>query len=335
MNFPFPVLLCDIGGTNVRFAFQARPDAPLERALAFKTHEHSGLDAVLSLLFAHLSARPRSIVACVAGPVAERRVAMTNADWTIDGSLLAEKMGFAQGLLLNDFEAQALSLPVLRPEWVLPIGGLATSSRGIQLILGPGTGLGMAALAEVDSRYLALASEAGHMDLGPVSAEESAIWHHIDSAPLGRISAETILSGSGLQRLHRARFLAAKRPAPEFDEVEITMRALADPDKEEAHSVRLFWRLIARFAGDLALAFLARGGVTFSGGILPRLVPLLDVEDFRAHFENKAPYVELMRSIGTRLVIADDYVLTGMARLAEAPQNYSIDYASRAWRAFM
>lgn len=334
MNFPFPVLLCDIGGTNVRFAFQARPATPLERAPSFKTHDHSGLDTVLALLFPHLPAKPRSMIACVAGPVAGCRVAMTNADWTIDGARLAEKAGFAQGLLLNDFEAQALSLPVLRPDWILPIGGAAPSSRGIQLIMGPGTGLGMAALAQVDSRYLALASEAGHMDLGPIGTEETEIWSQIDGTPLGRISAETLLSGHGLVRLHRARCLSARRPPPEFDEVEITNRALADPDGEEAQSVRFFWRLVARFAGDLALAFLARGGVTFSGGILPRLTPLLDVEDFRAHFENKAPYADLMRSIGTRLILANEYVLTGMAHLAKAPQNYSIDYASRAWCAF-
>jgi glucokinase len=331
VNFPFPVLLCDIGGTNVRFAFQARPGMPLERAPAFKTHEHSGLDTVLSLLFPQLPARPRSMIACVAGPVAGRRVVMTNADWTIDGAHLAEHAGFAQGLLLNDFEAQALSLPVLRPDWILPIGSTPESSRGIQLIMGPGTGLGTAALVKVDSRYLALASEAGHMDLGPVSIEDTEIWRQIDSSPLGRISAETLLSGHGLIRLHRARCLAARQRPPKFDEVEITNQALANPDGEEAQSVRFFWRLVARFAGDLALAFLARGGVTFSGGILPRLTPLLDVEDFRAHFENKAPYTDLMRSIGTRLILANEYVLTGMAHLAEAPQNYSIDYASRTW----
>ena len=85
-------------------------------------------------------------------------------------------------------------------------------------------------------------------------------------------------------------------------------------------------------AGDLALAFLAKGGVTFSGGILPRIVEFCDPEKFRAAFENKAPYGEMMRAIGTRLIISEDAVLSGMAAIAAAPRNYAIDYANRAWR---
>jgi glucokinase len=77
---------------------------------------------------------------------------------------------------------------------------------------------------------------------------------------------------------------------------------------------------------------LAKGGVAFSGGILPRIVEFCDPEKFRAAFENKAPYGELLRGIGTRLIISEDAVLSGMAAIANAPRNYAIDYANRAWR---
>ena len=96
--------------------------------------------------------------------------------------------------------------------------------------------------------------------------------------------------------------------------------------------MRLCWTLTGRFAGDLALAFLAKGGVTFAGGILPRILDFCDPGDFRAAFENKAPYGDMMRAIGTRLILTEDAVLTGMAAIAAAPQNYAIDYANRAWR---
>ena len=40
----------------------------------------------------------------------------------------------------------------------------------------------------------------------------------------------------------------------------------------------------------------------------------------------------MMRAIGTRLIVTEDAVLTGMAAIAAAPQNYAIDYATRTWR---
>ena len=245
--------------------------------------------------------------------------------------MVAAKAGLDQGLLLNDFEAQAFSLPVLELGWVRPIGAFAPRP-GAQLVMGLGTGLGVAALLEIETRHFALASEAGHMGFGPLGAEETALWPHLDTGSLGRVCAETILSGPGLMRLHLARCMAAGEAAAESSEIALIERAHAQPGGEEAATLRLCWALTARFAGDLALAFLAKGGVTFSGGILPRIVAFCDPEKFRAAFEDKAPYGELMRAIGTRLIVAEDAVLSGMAAIANAPQNYVIDYAKRAWR---
>ncbi|MGH6823981.1 MAG: glucokinase [Methylocella sp.] len=331
MKFPFPVLICDIGGTNARFALVPAPGAPLAPGPHLKTKDFPGLEDAVAEAFEGLGAKPRSLIACAAGPVSGRAIKMTNADWMIDGAEVAAKAGLAQGLLLNDFEAQAFSLPVLEPGFVQPLGAFA-AKPGAQLILGLGTGLGVAALLEIESRHFALPSEAGHMGFGPLGAEETALWPHLDRGSLGRVCAETILSGPGLMRLHRARCMAAGEEAAESSEIVLIERAHAQPDGEEAATLRLCWALTARFAGDLALAFLAKGGVAFSGGILPRIVEFCEPADFRHAFENKAPYGEMMRAIGTRLVISEDAVLAGMAAIANAPQNYAIDYANRAWR---
>ena len=81
----------------------------------------------------------------------------------------------------------------------------------------------------------------------------------------------------------------------------------------------------------MGVTFVATGGVTLSGGVLPRIVDFLDDAEFRAAFEAKAPVDALARRIPTRLVIRDDAVLVGMAAIAAAPQRYAIDYVSRAW----
>jgi glucokinase len=329
--FPFPVLVCDIGGTNARFALVETPGAPLEAGPQHRTKDFPGLEEALAAVCATLAIKPRSLIACAAGPVSGRSVKLTNANWIIDGIAVAARAGLDQGLLLNDFEAQAFSLPVLEPAWVTPLGAFM-QKPGVELIVGLGTGLGAAALVEIDNRHLVLPSEAGHMNFGPIAREEAAVWWQLDAGALGRVCVETILSGSGLLRLHRARCAAAGQPTAISSEIALIETAQADPAGEEAQTLRLCWTLAGRFAGDLALAFLATGGVTFAGGILPRILNFCDPEKFRAAFENKAPYGEMMRAIGTRLVTSEDAVLTGMAAIAAAPQNYAIDFATRAWR---
>ncbi len=331
MNFPYPVLVCDIGGTNARFALVPAPGANLEAGPHLKTNDFPALEDALAAIIANLTLKPRSLIACAAGPVSGRTVQLTNADWSIDGSKVAAKAGLDQGLLLNDFEAQAFSLPVLQPAWMIPVGSYE-QKPGVELIIGLGTGFGTAALVHSGNRHLVLASEAGHMGFGPLGREEAAIWRHLDTGGLGRVCAETILSGSGLLRLHLARSAAAGKTTDIQSEIALINKAHTHPSGEEARTLRHCWALTGRFAGDLALAFLAKGGVTFAGGILPRIIDFCDPADFRAAFEDKAPYGAIMRAIGTRLIITEDAVLNGMAAIASAPQDYAIDYENRAWR---
>ena len=333
MEFPFPVLLCDTGGTNARFSLVRTKDARPEHGIDLKTHNFPSFEHALSAAVSTLDAKPRSLIVCAAGPVEGRTIKLTNADWTIDGAAIAVKAGLDQGLLLNDFEAQAFSLPFLEPDWTQRIGGPSIAPQpGAQLILGLGTGLGVAALFDIAGRFFALSTEAGHMDFGPLGAEESAIWAHLDKASLDRVCAETVLSGHGLLRLHLARCAAQDTATAINSEIALIDEARKNPGSAEAATLRLCWSLAARFAGDLVLAYLAKGGVTLAGGILPRIVEFCDPARFRAAFENKAPYNELLRAIGTRLIVAENTVFAGMAAIAAAPQDFAIDYAHRRWR---
>lgn len=332
LEFPYPVMVCDIGGTNVRIAATAAPGADLVQLARLKTRAFAGLaECIEHALAGRPELRPNSVLACGAGPVSNRRLHLTNAPWSIDGPALAHRLGLTQGLLFNDFEAQALALPAYRSSWIRRIGPDTPEHRGVRLILGPGTGLGVASLVETDGRFLPLASEAGHIGFGPADAEDERVWPYLERFH-GRITAESVISGPGLARLHHARQQAAGGRDAALDGVALVARAHDDRAGPEAASIAHFWRLAGRLAGDMALAFLARGGVTLAGGILPRIVDLLDERAFRAAFEDKAPLDDVVRQIETRLLVADDAVLAGMAAIAARPDRYKLDYAERAWR---
>jgi glucokinase len=329
-GFPFPVLVCDTGGTNVRFALAKEPGTGLGEVVHLRTGDYPGLAEAIEAAAPRLGPRPRSTIACGAGPVVGRTLKLTNAPWVMDGPETARRTGLEQGLLLNDFEAQALSLPAIPEAWAKRIGPLGFGAEGPQVILGPGTGLGIAALVEADGRFTAVSSEACHIDFGPVSPEEFALWPHLERAH-GRVTSESVISGAGLGRVHRARMMAQGLADPQVEPPAVTAAALADPQGEAAISLRLYWRIVARFAGDMAVTFVATGGVTLAGGVLPRVVKFLDEATFRRAFEAKAPVDGLAKRIPTRLVTQEDAVLVGMAAIASGPDRYAIDYASRAW----
>jgi glucokinase len=331
VEFPYPLLVCDVGGTNVRMGFCGHSGSEPRPLTPRLTATFPDFGTCLEDALEEIGEHPRSVIACAAGPAVGRHINLTNGAWTIDGPQLAYQLDLSQGLLLNDFEAQALSLPICRPEWLRNIGRAQAVGSGPRLILGPGTGLGVAALLEHGTKYLPIASEAAHTGFAATDDAERDVWALVERSH-GRITAETLVSGPGLVRLHNGRAGVFGFASDLADAPSIIEAASRNPSGQAADTVRHFWRLVARLSGDLALMFLARGGVTLSGGVLPRITEFLDADVFRAEFEAKAPMTELVRRIPTHLLEMKSSVLFGMAAIAKQPANYLIDYGARAWR---
>jgi glucokinase len=327
-DFPHPALVGDIGGTNARFALAETPGAEPRILAKVKTRDFAGPQAAIEAVTRDLPVKPRSVLLCGAGPVNGLTCHLTNADWFIDGAQLAPALTLSQGFLLNDFEAQALALPALPPAALRTIGPDLPEGPGARVVLGPGTGLGVGALVKAGDLWVPIPSEGGHIDLA-VDGEDWPVLSRVEKV-MGRLTAEVVLSGSGIARLHAARRAVLGGSGPD-DTIAIVETAVASPGGPEAETIREFLRLLARFAGDMALTFGATGGVYLSGGILPRIAPLLDADAFRAAFDGKEPVDWLPRSIATRLVVSPDAVLHGMAAIAAAPRRYLLDYDRRMW----
>jgi len=155
-----------------------------------------------------------------------------------------------------------------------------------------------------------VASEGGHASFGPQAADEIEVFARLRQE-CGAVSAETVLSGSGLARLARALDPQAARHAPET----IAASALAREPSAQA-AARLFVRLLGRFAGGLALTFKALGGVYIAGGVASGLGPLLDEPQFRAAFEAHPPYQRLLEAIPTLLITCEEPGLIGCAAVS-------------------
>jgi glucokinase len=323
---PHPLLVADIGGTNCRVAIVDAPgDAPrvIKR---LSTKGEPSCEAALAGALGEAGVRPRAAVLAVAGPVIGFGAELTNAGWSFDGPSLIAALGVGQGLLLNDFEALATCLPVLGAGDLTPVCA-GRPADGARLILGPGTGFGAAALVGREGRYTILPTEAGHMELGPVTADEFALWPLIELMD-GRVTVESVLSGAGLARLDTALRAQAGDEAACADGALVSVRAEAG-DAIALAAVRLFGRLLARVAGDLALAYKATGGVFIAGGIAPKLLPLFDQVEMRTAFSHKPPMDALMRDLPLWIVTGSDPAERGLAKVALDPAAFGLD--NRLW----
>jgi glucokinase len=126
------------------------------------------------------------------------------------------------------------------------------------------------------------------------------------------LSVEHVLSGSGLARLHRAMHpdLLALQP-------DMILRQAHAGDRAARATVAMFVRLFGRFAGDMALAVRATGGVYIAGGVAGKLGSLFDASLFRTAFERHPPYEAMLKAIPSALIVCPEPGLIGCAAYAQ------------------
>lgn len=324
-------MIADLGGTNLRVARIVEKGAPTEIVSKIRVADCAGLDdALAAAVDAAGAPPPQTAIVAFAGPLGSGPMRLTNHPWDIDPRRLRRRLDLADLILVNDFAAQALALPGFDDSNLRQIGGKAVVDHAAKLVLGPGTGLGVAGLVPSACGWTPVPGEAGHVDLAPGGEEEQSVWRNLRKAE-GRVSAETVISGPGLLRLYRAvaRDLGADPVLTAPQEV----TAAADHDRLAARTLSIFARALGRAAGDLALVFLARGGVFLSGGIAPKILPWLEAGEFRAAFEDKAPHGAILRDIPVFVVTAPEPALAGLAALANGQQDFGIDLRSRRFSA--
>ncbi|WEX09498.1 glucokinase [Chelativorans sp. AA-79] len=328
----FPILIGDIGGTNARFAIvvdtYAEPrEFPVVQTADYPTIE----DAIQAAILDQTHLIPRSAVLAVAGPVDGDEIDLTNAHWVVRPREMMASLGFSDVVVLNDFEAQALAVVALGEEHLEKIGGGNAETVGSRVVLGPGTGLGVAGLVHARRTWIPIPGEGGHIDLGPRTARDDEIFPHLEKIG-GRVSGEQVLCGRGIVNLYHAIAKADGKKAGFTTPAEITTAALAGSDAVAAETLDLFVTYLGRIAGDLGLIFMSRGGVFLTGGIAQKIVPALQNGLFRTAFEDKAPHNALMASMPVFVITHPMAALQGLAAYARTPARFGVETVGRRWR---
>jgi glucokinase len=313
-------LLADIGGTNARFALQQAGSEGCADVEVLACAGYPEIHGAVRDYLARAAARGlpaehvRHAAIAIASPVEGDEVGMANHSWRFSIAGLQAQLGLETLVVVNDFAALAMALPHLRADQRVRIGGgVGQGNKPIGLI-GPGTGLGVAGVVPCGGRWIALPGEGGHVSFAPVTKQEvkilEALWKEH-----GHVSAERLLSGPGLELIHRA-LTNQGLSAPE-----ITGRALDGSSIACRETVETFCAVLGSVAGNVALTLGATGGMYIGGGIVPRLGGLFTGSRFRERFEGKGRLSPWLARIPTWLVVEEFPALRGVAAMLDDALN--------------
>lgn len=313
------LLAADVGGTKAALALAtaggARPQIVAQHVYACR--EFDGLQPIVA---AFLQQQPvaghRGAIAAaclsVAGPVAANATTLTNLGWKVSGNALAAELRLPEVRLVNDFEAAGLGISRIAANELETLQEGSPVARAARLVIGAGSGLGVGLLTWQDDGYAVHPSEAGHADFAPVDELQDRLLVHLRRT-YGRVSYERVVSGPGLMRIFS--FLQETGvgvPSKQLSDADKTRQdtaeliaefAVAKLDPLAARALELFVAIYGAFAGNMALAMLAHGGVYIAGGIAPKIAPKLKEGAFMRAFTGKGRFSELLTTMPVHVVM--------------------------------
>jgi glucokinase len=313
-----PVIVADIGGTNARFGLATGFDAGSEKVLLEQRRQYLSGDfpdfgSVFRCYGDSLGGpKPKQACIAVAGPVKGDQVSMTNLDWNISGPGTREAFELDRFELINDYSAQIYSTFFLGPDSLSPVCRGKIKPHAPRCVVGPGTGLGVAAIVPANGHRAILSGEGGHITLASTGRYENQVIQQL-APEQGRVSAETVLSGPGIHRIYRAICAIEGYPKLADSPADITGAALSGSDPAATAACSTFFRLLGGMVGDMILTFGAEGGAFLAGGILPRIENLLQKSEFERCLKDKGVMSHYLEDISVALITADDAALVGAA----------------------
>ena len=312
-----PIVTADIGGTHARFAIASIDGGhviELGEPVTLRTADH----ASFQLAWQEFGRRagidlPNELAIAFAGPVGGEVLKLTNNPWMIRPYVMKERLGVEQFIIVNDFGAVGHAVATLGDEHFRRLCGPdhALPDEGVISIVGPGTGLGVAAVLRKANGYDVIETEGGHVDFAPLDALEDRILKQL-RRNFRRVSVERVASGQGLRNLYEALGKIEKRDLVFHEDSELWTAALDGSDGLATAALDRLCLTLGAVAGDLALAH-GSSAVVIAGGVGLRLADYLPHSGFRDRFIAKGRFERRMDEMPVRLITHPQPGLFGAA----------------------
>ena len=324
---PVYVLAGDLGGTKTRLAlFEAGGgNMKVVDEQVYHSKEYASFGAVLQEFAKRQPAKqPQRVCIGVAGPVFKGKVELTNLSRELSVTDIQQALNVQDATLINDLEATAYGLATLTNDSLVTLHRGEPSAGGNMAIIAPGTGLGEAGLYWDGELYSPFATEGGHCDFSPRNELDMELLEYLQEK-YNIVSWERLVSGPGIYDTFK--FLRDIRHMHVPDWLETDLRE-KDPaaiisgnaiDQKVSICIKtmeLFVRYLARESANLVFKMKATGGLFLGGGIPPRIIPLLEDNNYYHHYLQGDRLIELLASVPLHVISNDKAALWGAAYYA-------------------
>jgi glucokinase len=316
----------DIGGTKTLLQLNLVNDehTPILRK-SYQSTAYKGLTEIVEEFLTEADIK-KITAACfaLAGPINGRVVKLTNLPWVVDADAMATHFSISRVVLINDFEAVGYGVNSLQASELLTLQAGSAQDKGTRLVVGAGTGLGVAWLTWQDGRYKVSPSEAGHMDFAPIDEMQSLLLRYLQTR-YEHVSYERIVSGPGMCAIFEfVRDSGLASPSEKLTKAMeegdaaavITQFALQGNEQITRMTVDLFLAVYGAFVGNLGLAILPLGGIYVAGGIAAKINTQMQSGLFLNAFLFKGRFKELLAKLPVHVVLNTNVGLLGAYQYA-------------------
>ena len=278
------LLLVDIGGTNIRYAYSNIGDSDFVSENKAELDSLNDFDNLMSVLLAKSDVK--HIVFSIAGPKVNNSIKMTNRNFEIDADEIKKRFNLDSCYLLNDWESIGYSIRTFS-ENDFDNFKEGEPFNNTFLVIGPGTGLG----ASVISGNNVIATEIGNTNLG-LSALKSLLKINSDEFNV----LEDIISGTGISRMFETK-TGNKVKSEEIFSLSI------NGDDDAIEVIDMFTIAFARTLSDLSLVFSSGGGIILAGSLSRSFLSIANKDLFNKHFiEGKSDiHREILNKVGIKV----------------------------------
>ena len=330
------LLVADIGGTNARFAYQEENDGDLNNFTYLKCSDYENIYNAIEYYQQKNNIDIENMSIAVASTTKNNDIKFTNNHWNFKQSDFLKYFNLNKLIFVNDFVAQCLSLASFYNDIsknrtlndkLLNDYDLKTIKSGTPiknaplLVTGPGTGLGVCTLLNINNYPLAIEGEGGHSSFAPNSDLEIELLRHLRKK-YDHVSNERIVSGSGIEEIYEFICFKNKSPSENLKAPIIGENAIRGEHKAY-ETIKLFFSIFGTVISSVILINGAQSGVVIAGGITPKLQTILNKSNFELNLLNKGRRYDYVKTVPVWLTENNNNGLIGASKAIVNPHYKS------------
>ena len=330
------LLVADIGGTNARFAYQEENDGDLNNFTYLKCSDYENIYNAIEYYQQKNNIDIENMSIAVASTTKNNDIKFTNNHWNFKQSDFLKYFNLNKLIFVNDFVAQCLSLASFYKDIsenrtlndkLLNDYDLKTIKSGTPiknaplLVTGPGTGLGVCTLLNINNYPLAIEGEGGHSSFAPNSDLEIELLRHLRKK-YDQVSNGRIVSGSGIEEIYEFICFKNKSPSENLKAPIIGENAIRGEHKAY-ETIKLFFSIFGTVISSVILINGAQSGVVIAGGITPKLQTILNKSNFELNLLNKGRRYDYVKTVPVWLTENNNNGLIGASKAIVNPHYKS------------